>query len=184
MKSIMKNIPLSMRFISTVLVIAMILTGCAAIDSEKEETIDPIIGIVSEDIDVSETVLDAAKEKVQQDFDLATEHFPDYGYTNWRILTLDYKYTYEDFQDMKLVIYQMNYEFLSKSPENIVMAGGMEITEDNWVIPGYPNSNYLIFQQQDDTLSFLESIMINDSSPGTQLFTDDLHRALKQTKAD
>ena len=64
------------------------------------------------------------------------------------------------------------------------MAGGMTITEDNWVMPSYPNSNYLIFQEKNGELSFLESVMINDSTPGTQLFTDDFLRVLKQPKAN
>ena len=52
----------------------------------NEETIDDKIGIISEEMDVSDVVLEAAREKVQKDFDLATEQFPDYGYANWRIL--------------------------------------------------------------------------------------------------
>lgn len=58
------------------------------------------------------------------------------------------------------------------------MAGGMTIQDDNWVMPSYPNSNYLIFQEENDELSFLESVMINDATPGTELFTDDLLRVL------
>ena len=98
-------------------------------------------------MDVSDVALEAAREKVQKDFDLATEQFPGYGYANWRLLSLDYNYTYEDLDGMKLVLYQLNYEFLSQSPENIIMAGGMTITEDNWVMLSYPNNNYLIFQE-------------------------------------
>ena len=180
----MKNSKLAIQMIAAVIIMAIISTGCAVNDTPKEGTIDDKIGIISEEMDVSDVVLEAAKEKVQKDFDLATEQFPDYGYTNWRILSLDYNYTYEDLDGMKLVLYQLNYEFLSQSPENVVLAGGMTITEDNWVMPSYPNSNYLIFQEENDELSFLESVMINDSPPGTQLFTDDLLRVLKQTQAD
>ena len=158
----------------------LIFIGPAVNDTSNEETIDDKIGIISEEMDVSDVVLAAAKEKVQKDFDLATEQFPDYGYANWRILSLDFNYTYENLDGMKLVLYQLNDEFLSQSPENVVMAGGMTITEDNWVMPSYPNSNYLIFQEENDELSFLESVMINDSPPGTQLFTDNLLRVLKQ----
>ena len=82
--------------IAAVMIMAIISTGCAVNDTSNEETIDDKIGIISEEIDVSDIVLEAAKEKVQKDFDLATEQFPDYEYTNWRILTLDYNYTYED----------------------------------------------------------------------------------------
>ena len=180
----MKNIKLAIQMIAAVMIMAIISTGCAVNDTTNEETIDDKIGIISEEMDVSDVVLEAAREKVQKDFDLATEQFPDYGYANWRILSLNYNYTYEDLDGMKLVLYQLNYEFLSQSPENIIMAGGMTITEDNWVMPSYPNSNYLIFQEKNGELSFLESVMINDSTPGTQLFTDDLLRVLKQPKAD
>ncbi len=58
------------------------------------------------------------------------------------------------------------------------MVGGMYITEDNWVMPGYPDSTYLIFQQDGDRLKFLRSIMENDCTPGTELFTEDLLRIL------
>ena len=178
----MKHIKLTIQMIAAVMIMVIISTGCAVNDTSNEETIDDKIGIISEKMDVSDIVLEAAKEKVQKDFDLATEQFPDYEYTNWRILTIDYNYTYEDLDGMKLVLYQLNYEFLSQSPENVVMAGGMTITEDNWVMPSYPNSNYLIFQEENDKLSFLESVMINDPPPGTQLFTDDLLRVLKQKR--
>lgn len=183
----MKNYKLFTLTIFTMIITAIIFTGCAfndTVNTVKESTSTVERGIVLEGIDVPGIVLKAAKEKVQKDFDIATEYFPDYTYTNWRIKSLDYNYTYEELDGMKLVLYQMNYEFLSESPENIVIAGGMYITEDNWVMPCYPNSNYLIFQQENDTLSFLESIMINDSFPGDQLFTEDLHRVIEQSKAD
>jgi hypothetical protein len=54
----------------------------------------------------------------------------------------------------------------------------MYITEDNWVMPGYPNSTYLIFQQEGDKLTFLQSIVENDCTPGTQIFTEDLLQIL------
>lgn len=169
--------------ISAVIITALISTGCSINNTENKEATNEKIGIISEEMNVPAMVLNAAKEKVQEDFELHTKDYPDYGYTNWRIVSLDYNYTYENLDDMKLVLYQLNYEFLSESPENIVMAGGMYITEDDWVMPSYPNSNYLIFQQEEDTFSFLESVMINDASPGTQLFTDDLFHILKN-KAD
>lgn len=42
----------------------------------------------------------------------------------------------------------------------------------------YPNNTYLIFQQEDDRLGFLEFVMLNNSYLGEQLFTDDLQRIL------
>ena len=136
------------------------------------------IGFVMEGIDVPEVVLDAAKTQVEQLFEINRTDYPDYNYVNWRIENLTYSYTYDDLNGMQLTIYQMNYEFLSESPESIVLAGGMYITEDNWVMPGYPDSTYLIFQQDGDRLKFLRSIMENDCTPGTELFTEDLLRIL------
>ena len=132
------------------------------------------IGFVMEGIDVPEVVLDAVKTQVE----INRADHPNYNYVNWRIENLTYSYTYDDLNGMQLTIYQMNYEFLTESPESIMLAGGMYITEDNWVMPGYPNSTYLIFQQEDNTLTFLQSIVENDCTPGTQLFTEDLLQIL------
>lgn len=136
------------------------------------------IGFVMEGIDVPEVVLDAAKTQVEQLFEINRADYPDNNYVNWRIENLTYSYTYDDLNGMQLTIYQMNYEFLTESPESIMLTGGMSITEDNWVMPGYPNSTYLIFQQDDDKLIFLRSIVENDCTPGTQLFTEDLLQIL------
>ena len=129
-------------------------------------------------IDVPNVVLDAAKSHVEQLLKNNRIHYPDYNYINWRITSLVYSYTYADLNGMQIVIYQMNHEFLSKSPENIVLAGGMYITEDNWVMPGYPDSTYLIFRKDEDKLTFIKSIVENDCTPGTQLFTEDLQQML------
>ena len=90
----MKNIKLAIQMIAAVVIIAIISTGCAVNDTTNEETIDDKIGIISEEMDVSDVVLEAAKEKVQKDFDLATEQFPDYGYANWRIFYNGWWYDY------------------------------------------------------------------------------------------
>lgn len=165
--------------------------GCAGIDGDKkpaktpgngknEAISDPYdkIGFVMDGIDVPEDVLSAAKTQVKQLFDIHKADYPDYGYTNWRIENLVYSYAYDDLNGKKITIYQMNYEFYTESPENIQLAGGMYITEDNWVMPGYPNSTYLIFHQEDGKLNYLRSIVENDCTPGTELFTEDLLQIL------
>ena len=158
-----------MLFISIVTIIAMLSIGCT---SSKE------VGVVLDGIDVPDDVLAVAKNRVQIAFDMDVEEYPDYGYVNWRVESLDYSYTYEDLDGMEIVIYQMNYEFLSESPENVILAGGMYITEDNWVMPSYPNSTFLIFKQEDDSLISLGSVMINDSAPGDETFTEDIRRII------
>jgi hypothetical protein len=163
----------------TYLIMAIFMVLCAVCISVMKNK-DPIdkIGFVIEDIDVPGTVLDAAKTQVKQLFEINAADYPDHNYINWRIANLTYACTYDDLNGMRLAIFQMNYELLSASPENIVLAGGMYITVDNWVMPGYPNSTYLIFQQNGDKLTFLRSIVENDCTPGDQLFTEDLLRIL------
>lgn len=162
-----------------VIVMAILLIGCTSNDPAKANTNSDEIGIVLDGIDVPDLVLEAAKGSVQKTFDIFAEDYPDYKYANWRIISLSYNYTYEELEGMKLVLYQLNYEFLSESPDSVVLAGGMYMTEDDWVMPTYPNSTYLIFQEDDNTLTFLESIMINDASPGSQLFTEDISSILQ-----
>ena len=58
------------------------------------------------------------------------------------------KPTYEHFSGMTLQVYQMNYQFLSGTPEKVVPAGGMTVDEEGWVVPDYPDSRFLIFRQE------------------------------------
>lgn len=164
----------------TVLIIAIISVGCTFTGAKKHIPPAAEIGIVMEGIDVPQEVLEAAKLEVGQLFGMHCEDYPNYGYANWRVENLNYSYTYEDFDGMQLVIYQMNYEFLSESPENVILAGGMYMTEDNWVMPNYRNCTYLIFRQDKDNLTFLKSIMENDCTPGTEIFTSDLQQVLSK----
>lgn len=97
-------------------------------------------------------------------------------YTDWRIASLTHSYTYEDFNGMALQVYRLNYEFLADKPEEIQLVGGMSIDEDGWVVASYPNSDYLIFQQDGDRLAYLRHMFENDCLPGDETFTSDLQR--------
>ena len=173
--------------------------GCTQNGGENGSTNDlsTVVGYVMEGIDVPEEVLVAAKTKVAEIFDMEREDFPDYNYTNWRIENLKYFYSYlvtgedkaiiysDDYKatgGMKIEIYQMNFEFLTESPKNIVFAGGMYITGDNWVMPDYPNSRFLAFKQDKDKLTYLFTMMENDCNPGDEIFTGDLLDRLKETQ--
>ena len=177
--------------ISVIVVIVLLRVVCTFVDgnrrpmeapdnSQNEVTCDSpcMMGFVAECIDVPEDVLAAAKAQVERLFDIGRTDCPDHSYTSWRIENLTYAYTYDDLNGMRLAIYQMNYEFLTESPDSVVLAGGMYITEDNWIMPGYPNSTYLIFRQDGDKLGYLQSIVENDCTPGTQLFTNGLLQIL------
>lgn len=176
----MKNPKVYIPAVIAVIIIAAVCAGCTSDGNVKGSNSADEIGIVMDGIDVPEDILEAAKSEVGRIFERHREDFPDYGYVNWRIENLKYSYTYENLDGMRLVIYQMNYEFLSESPKNVVLAGGMYITTEGWVMPGYPNSTYLIFRQDGDKLVFLRSIVENDCEPGTQLFTEDLRRVLSE----
>ncbi len=190
--------------ISVILAIVVLFVACSskigAIDSldkgqnEVISDIPGIVGMIEEDIDVPENVLEAGETKVKQLFEINKEDYPEYNYINWKIENLEYMYSYfinEDkdafeYSDIykssegaKIIIYQMNYELLTQTPENIMLAGGMYITDDNWVMPGYPNSDYLVFQCKDGKLIFLFSMLENDCYPGDDIFTHDLLMALE-----
>lgn len=180
------------RNIIVVTVIATVIIICAGYEgikankdsiefinnAENIEMENPLekIGYIMAGKDVPEIVLSAAREQVEKLFEINKAEYSNYNYTNWRIERLAYSYTYDDLEGMKLVIFQMNYELLSESPEEIMPVGGMYITEDNWVMPNYPNSIYLIFKQDGEELIFLHLIVENDCVPGNQLFTEDLLR--------
>jgi len=138
-------------FIFTLILIALIFVGCAP----SEE-----VGIVLEGFDLPDSILRVAKDRTQLLFDKAVEDFPNHGYVNWRIVSLEHSNDYEDFWDKDFVVYQMVYEFLSETPENIVLNGRMSITDDNWVMPSY--RAYLIFEKKDDSISFLGNVITND----------------------
>jgi hypothetical protein len=72
----------------------------------------------------------------------------------------------------------MNYEFYSETPGKVGLAGGMYVTDDGWVMPGYPDCTYLIFGRDGDKLTYLDTIMENDCAPGDETFTSDLRRLL------
>lgn len=150
------------------------LAGCSVgEDGERKE------GIVMEGIEVPAVVLDKAKELVAAWYDNAREGFDDYHYENWRIQSLAQRYTYEHFSGMTLQVYQMNYQFLSGTPEKVVSAGGMTVDEEGWVVPDYPDSRFLIFRQEGESLTFLTELFENDCLPGDELFTGDLQGALE-----
>lgn len=118
---------------------------------------------------ISEQVRGEAKKYVQEQFELYGE-----GYSDWRIEDLRYQYTYDDFNGMKLQIYRFNYEFLANNPDEVELVGGMEMDEEGWVVPGYPNSHHLLFEEKDGKLKFLGKFGANDCYPGDAIYTSDL----------
>ncbi len=157
-----------------VLICAIVLTigvgtlvGCTA-NKQEEKTFD-----------VPDVVVEKAEELISGWYLNEQANNEEYSYINWRIESLTHCYTYDDFEGMVLQIYQLNHEFLSDKPENILLAGGMSVTDDGWVTPGYPNSRFLVFKQDGEALSFLVCLSENDCFPGDELFSEDLKNLLE-----
>ncbi|NCC67120.1 MAG: hypothetical protein EOM14_02830 [Clostridia bacterium] len=167
-----------------VILIAALAAGCTFTGAEKE------IGIIADGIDVPDTVLDAAKTYVGDayaDSSVVTDGDgnvvpTDYEYTNWQITSLEKVYTYDDIGGLKLDVYRMNYEFKADKPENVLLAGGMYVTDDGWVCPTYPDCTYLLMDA--DTDKYIGILMENDCEPGDNTFTDDLEQLLGSTPAE
>ncbi|MBD5485229.1 MAG: M56 family metallopeptidase [Lachnospiraceae bacterium] len=161
------------------------LIGCSVSEPDRLEKTSAeegaLEGIVANSVDVPDIVLNHTKELVSEWYAVAQADFPDYGYANWRIELLTHCHTYDDFEGMTVQIYQLNYELLSEKPQNIMLTGGMSITEDGWVTPDYSNSRFLVFQQNGDDLSYLTYLFENDCYPPDEIFTDDLRNQLEAT---
>ena len=160
-----------------IIVIALFATSSpSAVSGKMNQSVDILLlipkelkaaqPVISEEINVPDIVLDAAVSYV----DYAAGIYPDFAQV----------YTYEDFNGMTLSVYCLNYRFLAKEPEKIELVGGMEIDEEGWVIPDYSNSNFLIFRQDGETLSYLTAMFENDCQPGDELFNHDLSLRLQE----
>lgn len=129
--------------------------------------------------EVPDAVWEQAKQYVQAAFDRTQEDNEqgiglDNSYTEWRIEHLEHCYTYDRIAGLTCEIYRLNYEFLAESPKDIVLAGGMSLSDDGWVVPESPNSNYLVFAKTEAGLSYLCGMYENDCEPGDEVFTWDL----------
>lgn len=139
-------------------------------DGAEQNRIHPVI---------PDIVREQARQYVQAAFDQAAENYQNAvpagnAYTEWRIQSVEHCYTYDHIAGMMCEIYRLNYEFLAEAPEEVVLAGGMQMSEDGWVVPESPNSQYLVFRRDGDALTFFCSMYENDCMPGDELFTSDL----------
>lgn len=82
-------------------------------------------------------------------------------YDNWRLDYFDGPYTYSH-GGATVEGWQFNYELHTTTPENIVLAGGKYITEDNWVSPGYPGCDTLFFEVKDGKYHYLNYRMVQE----------------------
>lgn len=107
-----------------------------------------------------------------------------YDYRTWRVKYWEKCYTYDDLEGKVYEIYRFDYEFLSGSPEDVVLAGGMSVTEDGWVTPDYPDSRYLVYERDGEQRNFAAMLFENDCEPGDEIFTADLLAAVRETESE
>ncbi|MPM01900.1 hypothetical protein SDC9_48140 [bioreactor metagenome] len=167
-------------------------------------------GIVAENLSVPDQALTAAKDYVRQQYEYWCNSTGAYGmvdgseqmigepasYDNWRIEELGLAYSYKEldgeavsaFQQtvdsnwQTLEVYRLDYRIHTTTPDKVVLAGGMMLDDDGWLLPTYPNSTYLVFVMNNGTLQYLFSAMENDCAPGDEVFTNDLKVRLSGAK--
>lgn len=82
-------------------------------------------------------------------------------YDDWRVESISGPYTYSH-GGATVEGWQFNYELHTITPENVVLAGGRYITEDNWVSPGYPGCDALFFVVENGEYRFLNWRMVQE----------------------
>ena len=170
--------------IMLLMVLFVFATGCSTEKNQLIENMDDELEDYSEnfidDFQVDNGIKDLVVEEILDIYKMHIRDYPNYGYSDWRIIKLESVYEYDNLEGLNIDVYRVGYELLSDKPENVILAGGMYMTEDNWVCPTYPNSTYFIFESETQTeeAKFLFSMMQNDSNPGDEIFTEDLIRAI------
>ena len=128
---------------------------------------------VLEGVSAPEDVLDAAKAATLS----YEEHYADYD--DWRVESVEGPWTMT-VGNLELEVWQFKYKWHAMNPANVILAGGMYITEDGWVSPGYPGCDYLYFLLDGDGgRTYLYTRMENDCTPGTEPFFADMVRDLR-----
>jgi len=153
-----------------------LLSAAVSDEAAEEDAIAKTQEMAADEVNVPYIVLEEAKAWTIEEYEHHKEAEAQNHYSDWRIESCEHCYTYEDFDGMTLQVYRMNIEFLSDTPENVVLIGGMTMTEDGWVVPDYANSRYLIFWEDSDSLVLLTRMIENDCQPGDEVFTSDLKR--------
>ena len=160
--------------------------------AESEE--DPALsGQVWEGVDVPDAVLAAAESYVWDQYVYWSENSGAVGmvdgememigqpadYDDWRIESMELTYHYDGLEGVTLDVYRLGWRLHTTTPDQVLLAGGMEMDEDGWVLATYPNSTYLIFDVGAEEPVYLFSSMVNDCEPGSELFTETIRRPLQ-----
>ena len=152
------------------------------------------LGQIWEGVDAPEAVLTAAMDYVQGQYDYWSSSSGAYAmvdgewqmsgqpaeYDSWRIESMELTYHYDGLEGVTLDVYRLGWRLHTTTPDQVLLAGGMEMDEEGWVLATYPNSTYLIFDvSTPEEPVYLFSSMINDCEPGSELFTETIRRPLQ-----
>ena len=136
---------------------------------DSRKMVDHVMG----EPDVPSEVLDIAKSEVEHLYtnEFRTASMPQFDpkYDDWRIENLVHSQTYP-FPGGDIEVYNMNFEFHAGNPQGVGLAGGMYHTEEDWVMPSYPDCFYLSIVNKDGQRHHLDTVMMNDCMPGIDLF--------------
>ncbi|HWQ77880.1 MAG TPA: M56 family metallopeptidase [Anaerovoracaceae bacterium] len=163
-------------------------------------------GIIPDGISVPEEVLSAAKDYVVRQYQYwnsstgvytrsdGEEHMvgEPASFDNWRIEGLSPVYSYKEIDGQpvnayrlisgenwqSLEVYRLDFRIHTTTPEKVILAGGMDLDGENWLLPTYPDSTYLFFSLSGNDYIYLFTMMENDCAPGDELFTSDLKARL------
>lgn len=128
---------------------------------------------VLEGVSAPGDVLDAAKAATLS----YEEHYADYD--DWRVESVEGPWTMT-VGNLELEVWQFKYKWHAMNPANVILAGGMYITEDGWVCPGYSGSDYLCFLLDGDgNRAELYAHIVNDGTPALDSFFWDTVRNLR-----
>ncbi|WP_294511589.1 hypothetical protein [uncultured Intestinimonas sp.] len=150
-------------------------------------------GQVWEGVDVPDAVLSAAESYVWGQYRYWSENSGAVGmvdgemkmigqpaqYDDWRIESMEPVYHYDELEGVALDVYRLGWRLHTTTPDQVLLAGGMEMDEEGWVLATYPNSTYLIFDVGTEEPVYLFSSMVNDCEPGSELFTETIRRPLQ-----
>ena len=150
-------------------------------------------GQVWEGVDVPDAVLAAAESYVWDQYVYWSENSGAVGmvdgememigqpaeYDDWRIESMELACHYDGLEGVTLDVYRLGWRLHTTTPDQVLLAGGMEMDEDGWVLATYPNSTYLIFDVGAEEPVYLFSSMVNDCEPGSELFTETIRRPLQ-----
>jgi hypothetical protein len=142
-------------FLLALPILAVLLAACApgAGEGEGPPAADEVdvrepaaVGVVPEDIDVPQAVLDKAIEFVKDDYEtgiIGLEEQRELGaeFDDWRLDRLE---RVQSYGDLGVSVYAFAWRIHTTTPEKILLAGGQELDADGWFLDTYPNSWYLL----------------------------------------